>query len=62
MRKLRKKTKRPKTPWDSVRIEEEKKILTDYGLRRKRELRSAEEVLRNFRARGLPSLQASRTR
>jgi small subunit ribosomal protein S4 len=51
MRKIRKKTKRPRTPWDSTRIEEERKTLTDYGLRRKKEIRAAESVLRGYRRR-----------
>lgn len=51
MKKLRKKLKRPKIPYDSVRIKEEKKLLKDYGLRRKREIWRAEEILRNFRRR-----------
>ena len=51
MRKLRKKTKRPRIPWDMVQIEAEKKLLSDYGLRRKREIRSSESVLRSFRRR-----------
>jgi small subunit ribosomal protein S4 len=37
--------------WDSVKIEEEKKILKEYGLRRKKEIRRIEAVLRNFRRR-----------
>jgi small subunit ribosomal protein S4 len=51
MRKIRKKTKRPRIPWDQVQIEAEKKLLNDYGLRRKREIRSSESMLRNFRRR-----------
>lgn len=51
MRRLRKKLKRPRTPWDSSLIEEEKKILAAYGLRRKREILKARAILRNFRRR-----------
>lgn len=51
MRKLRRKLKRTRTPWDSSLIEEEKKILKDYGLRRKREILKARAILRNFRRR-----------
>ena len=51
MRKIRKKTKRPRIPWDQVQIEAEKKLLNDYGLRKKREIRSSESILRNFRRR-----------
>jgi small subunit ribosomal protein S4 len=51
MRKLKKKLKRPRAPWDSTRLEEEKKILKEFGLRRKREIWSAGEIVRNFRRR-----------
>ncbi len=51
MRRLRKKLKRPRTPWDSSLIEEEKVILRDYGLRRKREILRARAILRSFRRR-----------
>jgi len=51
MRRFRKKMKRPRTPWDSVRIDEEGKLLREFGLRRKREIWSAQEVVRNFRRR-----------
>lgn len=51
MRRLRKKLKKPRSPWDSSLIEEEKKILNDYGLRRKREILKARAILRNFRRR-----------
>ena len=51
MRKLRKKSKRPRTPWNLEQIKKERKILIEYGLRRKREIRTAEEILRKFRQR-----------
>ena len=51
MRKIRKKFKRPKKPWDSTRLEEEKILMNDYGLRNKRELWRAQEILRQFRRR-----------
>lgn len=51
MRSIRSKSQRPLRPWDTTRIKEEKEIKKEYGLRRKRELRSAESVLRNFRRR-----------
>jgi len=51
MRKLKKKYKRPKRPWDKARIEEEKKLMEKYGLRRKREIWRAKEILRKFRRR-----------
>ena len=51
MRRFKKRYKRPKRPYDSARIEEEKKILEEYGLRRKREIWVAENILRNYRRR-----------
>jgi small subunit ribosomal protein S4 len=51
MRRLKKKLKRPRRPWDSSRLDEEAKVLREFGLRRKREIWSAEEIVRNFRRR-----------
>jgi small subunit ribosomal protein S4 len=51
MRRIRKKFKRPKKPYDSKRIGDEKKIMNEYGLRNKRELWRAEQILRQFRRR-----------
>jgi len=51
MRKLRKRYKKPKRPWDSSRIEEERKILKEFGLRRKKEIWVAEAIVREFRRR-----------
>ncbi len=51
MRKIRRKYKRPKRPWDSGRIEEEGKMLREFGLRRKREIWRAESIVREFRRR-----------
>jgi small subunit ribosomal protein S4 len=51
MRKIRKKFKRPQKPWDSRRIEEEKGLMREYGLRNKRELWRSQEILRQFRRR-----------
>lgn len=51
MRKFRKKFKRPRRPWDSDRIEEESRILKEFGLRKKMELRNAESTVRDFRRR-----------
>jgi small subunit ribosomal protein S4 len=51
MRKIRKTFKRPKKAWDLARIKEEKALLSNYGLRKKRELWKAEEILRGFRRR-----------
>jgi small subunit ribosomal protein S4 len=49
MKRQKKKYERPKKPWDKARIEEEKKLLEKYGLRRKREIWRAESILRNYR-------------
>lgn len=51
MRALRKKYKRPKRPWDSARIAEEAKVMREFGLRRKKEIRRAESFIRDFRRR-----------
>lgn len=42
---------RPKKPYDKERIEREKKLEKDYGLRRKQEIWKAEAILRDFRRR-----------
>ncbi len=59
MRRQRKKYETPLKPWDKKRIEEEKKLLKEYGLRRKSEIWRAESMLRNFR-RIARSLEAKR--
>ncbi len=51
MRRLKPKYEKPKKRWDKARIEEEKKLMEKYGLRRKRELWKAQSILRNFRRR-----------
>lgn len=51
MRKIRNKFKKPKKPYDKNRISNEKLLLREYGLRRKKEIYVAEEILRNFRRR-----------
>ncbi len=51
MRRLKKKYKRPKKPWDKERILYEKELMKKYGLRRKREIWRAQEILRKFRRR-----------
>ena len=51
MRRFKKRFKRPKRPYDSTRIQEEVKILNEYGLRRKREIWTAQDILRNYRRR-----------
>jgi len=49
MRKQSKKFAKPLKPWDKTRIEEEAKLLQNYGLRRKKEIWRAESLLRNYR-------------
>lgn len=49
MKKQKKKLEKPLRPWDKTRIEEERKIIQNYGLRRKREIWRAESILRNYR-------------
>lgn len=49
MKKSRKKFEKPLKPWDKTRIEEERKISQDYGLRRKKEIWKIESLLRNYR-------------
>ncbi|MFH0836690.1 MAG: 30S ribosomal protein S4 [Candidatus Aenigmatarchaeota archaeon] len=50
-KKPRKQFKRPKRPYDKERFAREKKVIKDFGLRRKRELWKAEGQLRDFRRR-----------
>jgi small subunit ribosomal protein S4 len=49
MKKQRKKYEAPKRPWDKERIEKEKKLKKDYGLKRKKEIWRAEALLRKYR-------------
>jgi small subunit ribosomal protein S4 len=51
MRKIRKKFKNPRMSWDSDEITGRKEIMKNYGLRRRREILIAQEILRNFRRR-----------
>ena len=45
-RKLRKKYKTPNHPWNLTRIEEEKTIVSDYGLKNKKEVWKTDSKLR----------------
>ncbi len=47
-RKIRKKFSKPAHPWQKERIELEKKILKDYGLKRKNEIWKMDSLLRKF--------------
>jgi small subunit ribosomal protein S4 len=49
MRRSRKKYKKPIKAWDKQRIESERQILKDYGLRNKKEILMSEAILRRFR-------------
>jgi small subunit ribosomal protein S4 len=49
MKRICRKYKRPKRPYDKARIEREKELLKAYGLRRKREVWRAEAMLRKYR-------------
>ncbi len=51
MRRIRKAYKQPKKAWDLARIRDDKTLMKNHGLRRKRELLRAEGVLRRFRQR-----------
>lgn len=50
-KKQTKKYSRPKKPYDKERLEREKKLKQEFGLRRKKELWKAEAVVRGFRRR-----------
>src|SRR3989338_732981 len=58
-KKSRRMYKRPKRPYDKERITKEKKILKEFGLRRKKEVWRAESLLRNFRRRAQSLLARS---
>jgi small subunit ribosomal protein S4 len=51
MRRIRKKFKKPRSPWNINKIKDERKLLNEYGLRRKKEMLIAQGVLRNYRQR-----------
>jgi len=51
MKRQKAKYERPRRPWDKERLEYEKEVCKTYGIRRKKELWRAEEILRGFRRR-----------
>ncbi len=51
MRRISKRFKKPRMSWDSENIAERKEIMKDYGLRRRKEILIAQEILRNYRRR-----------
>ena len=59
MKRQKRKFSRPKRPWDKDRLGTEKKLLENYGLRRKKEIWKAEAILRDLRrrARDLAALE-----
>lgn len=62
-RRIRKKYQKPRHPWRADRIEAEKKIIREYGLKNKKELWRVETILRNYRrqARDLLALRGEET-
>ncbi len=54
----RSKFSRPQKPFDKARITREKKVVQDFGLRRKHELWRTESILREFRERARDLLAA----
>ena len=48
-KKLKSKFSRPRKPWDSTRLEEERKLKEDYGLKNKKELWMTEKMLKKKR-------------
>lgn len=48
-KRKRKKYHRPSHPWQKERIEEEREISKEYGLKNKREIWKANSLLRNFK-------------
>lgn len=50
-KKQRKKYRRPKKPYDKARINIEKALMKEFGLKRKKEIWIAESILGNFKRR-----------
>ncbi len=50
-KKMKKHYESPKKPWEKSRLEEERKIVTEYGIRRKKEIRRLETIIRDLRRR-----------
>lgn len=59
MKRQRKKYQTPTKPWDKARLDIEKNILKDFGLKSKREIWKTQAMLRKYRglARGLVAKQ-----
>ncbi len=58
-RKIAKKYSTPRHPWQAERIEEERGIMKEYGLKNKREIWKAESILRRIRRQARKTLAAS---
>ncbi|HLC77820.1 MAG TPA: 30S ribosomal protein S4 [Candidatus Nanoarchaeia archaeon] len=51
MKRKHKRYSKPKTPFEKIRIEEEKKIVEEFGLKNKREIWRAEAKIKSIRER-----------
>ena len=51
MKKIKRKFKKPRSPWDKERMDKEDQLMKTFGLRRKREIWKGESILRSFRRR-----------
>ncbi len=49
IKRVRRKYKPPRIPWDKIRLVQEQELLGKYGLRNKREIWRARAVLRRYR-------------
>jgi small subunit ribosomal protein S4 len=49
-KKIRKKYQGPRHPWEKLRIDEEKVLTKEYGLKNKKEIWMMETVLKNYKA------------
>ncbi|HKZ45669.1 MAG TPA: 30S ribosomal protein S4 [archaeon] len=49
MKRQKKKYERPRRPWDKERIEKEREVMKNFGLRRKKEIWRAQAFLRKYR-------------
>ena len=59
MRNIRNTVKRPKMPWNSTQIKEDRTLMRQYGLRRKKELWKAQGELRIYRGRARKLISAN---
>lgn len=50
-KKMKKHYESPKKPWEKSRLEEERRIVQEHGIRRKKEIRRLETIIRDFRRR-----------